>query len=343
MSERIEKAIKRLRNDQLIAIVVVVLLVLALTVLSLLNYSTFDPQIGRYRKALQAENYTEAGRFFAEDIRGDLALERMAQGLVVRQIESLKEAYVEREIDVTKMTSALEEMRAAKLLTDSVLIDLAQADVEVLTRSLDAFEQARQAELGGDIAEAIRLYTQVQLLDPNYDETQVRLVELRGRYIRQAEQEINRLIAEDSYAKAMTLIAESEQLMPGEATWTEKRVEVDRAQQAASIDAILELSLVERSERQYEKALARLKQASEIYPDRAEILQAYLDTRDAAESDYLNQARHAWSTGNKAQALLIIDEGLSILADNPYLMTWQRIYEQAEPLMDDEINQDGIE
>ena len=62
MSKRFEKAISRIRHDQLARILVVVILVLAITILALLNYSTFDPQIGRDREALQAESYAEAGR-----------------------------------------------------------------------------------------------------------------------------------------------------------------------------------------------------------------------------------------------------------------------------------------
>lgn len=336
MSKRFEKAISRIRHDQLALILVVVILVLAITILALLNYSTFDPQIGRYKEALQAESYAEAGRYFAEDIRGDLALERSAQALVVRQIESMKEAYVEGEIDEKKMKAALEEMREAKLLTGSELIDMAQVEVDVLTRSLEAYGQAREAELDGDIGEAIRLYVQVQLLDPNFEETQVRLTELRGRYIRQVDGQLDNLIADGSFAQALTLIDQSEQLMPGERTWSEKRVEVEIGQQAASIRSILDLSAEDRQNKSYEKALTRLKQATEIYPADAEVLQAYLDTRSAVESDILLQARNAWTGGDRELALMILDDGLELLEDSPYLITWQRIYESSDPDTDPE-------
>lgn len=343
MSKRFQKLLSRLRHDQLVLIFVILILVLAFTVLALLNYSTFDPQIGRYRKALQREAYAEAGRYFSEDIRGDLELERAAQGLVVRQIEALKEDYVEGEIDEQTMNAALEEMRQAKLLSGTELIDMAQADVDVLTRSLEAFEQAREAELSGDIAEAIRLYAQVQLLDPHYEETQVRLTELRGRYIRQAEAEIDELIADAAFAKAMTAIDQGECLLPGERTWSEKRSEVRIHQERASIQSILDLSAEDRQNKLYEKALTRLKQATEIYPDNVDILQAYLDTRTAIENDLLLQARNAWAGGDREQALLILEGGLELIADSPYLVTWQRIYEATSPEIADDDAGDSIE
>lgn len=331
MKKRLEQTISRIRQDQMLLILISIVLLLLITVLSLVNYSTFDPQIDRYREALRSGAYADAGRYFADDIRGDLELEQVAQGLVVRRIEALKEAYVEQEINENEMAEALTEMREARLMTDSILIDLAEADLAVLKLSREAYGQGRQAELRSDLGEAIRLYTQVQLLDPNYDETQVRLGLLRGRYIRTTEREIISLMDQGRFAQAITRLNESEQLIPGERTWAELATEVNLKQKDSSRQGILDQTVLDRENENYERALIRLQQASLIYPDDADMVQAYLDLRTIVEQLYITRAKTAWLGGDGPQAIAALEDGLDLIADSPYLTTWLNIYRTTEP------------
>ncbi len=317
----------RIRQNQMVVILLGIVLLLLITVLSLINYSTFDPQIGRYQDALRRGSYAAAGRYFAEDIRGDLELEQQAQGLVVRQLEALKEAYAEKEMDEQEIRDVLTEMREARLMTDSLLIDLAEADLAVLKQSLEAFGQARQAELRGDVGEAIRLYSQVQLLDPNYEETQVRLGELRGRYIREVERDIQNMIDREAFAAALTDLKEADLIVPGERTWTELETEVLLKQRKISKEAILDQSTKDIENQDYDLALIRLENAKRVYPDDPNIVKAYLDIREIVEQLYITRAKAAWGQGDKDAALGLLEEGLDLMADSPYLTTWLSVYE----------------
>lgn len=332
MTAKIKQALSRARQEQLALILILIVLLLLITILSLFNYSTFDPQIGRYLDALQAGEYADAGRYFAEDIRGDLELERTAQGLVVRQIEDLKEDYVLQRISEEEMSASLIEMREAQLMTDSILIDLAEADMNVLTLSLKAYGAARQAELEGDISSAIRLYSEVQLLDPNFEEAQMRLGELRGRYIRQTEARIERMKRDALFAEGLTLIRESEALIPGERTWTELKTSLELARTEASKQTVLEQSLADRENMRYDLVLRRLAQAVEVYPDDVRFIEAYLETRSLVEDVYLKEAKEQFALGDKELALQTLKEGLTLVEASPYLLTWERLYlEQSAP------------
>ena len=331
MKKQLTAILGRLRRHQMYVVLIGIVLLLLITILSLLNYSTFDPQIGRYRDALRSGEYAAAGRYFADDIRGDLELEQQAQGLVVRQLEALKEAFVEQTIDEDAMREALTEMREVRLMTDSVLIDLAEADLAVLKQSLEAFGEARQAELRGDVGEAIRLYSQVQLLDPNYDETQVRLGELRGRFIRETERDVIAMIDREDFAAALTNLREADRLIPGERTWTEQETEILLKQRESSRRGILDQSVLDIENEDYELALVRLENASRIYTDDAEIVKAYLDIRMIVEQLYITRSKAAWAGGNGVSAIASLEEGLDLIPDSPYLATWLNVYKGSEP------------
>lgn len=325
-----KERIVKFRGIRVYLVLLLIVVAMFITIFSLMNYSSFDPQIDRYRKALQAGEYLEAGRYFAEDIRGEPELERMAQALVVQEIEVLKEAYVEQEIDGAEISANLAKMRESTLLADSIVIDLAEQDMEVLTLSLEAFGEAAVAERRGDLGEAIRLYSQVQLLDPNYEETQIRLVELHGRYIRQEEAEVESMIAGGDYARALTRIGECENLLPGEPTWSELRTKVLLKQSEASRNSVLDQSQADIVNGEYAKALSRLEQATAVYPDDPGYLTAYSQTRALIEQRFIEQADQAWAVGNQSGARSAIDAGLELLPDSPALRTWQILYQTLE-------------
>ncbi len=329
MKGRFSAILSRLKQHQMWIVLLLILFVLGATVLSLLNYDAFDPQIGRYRGALLDGDYVMAGKYFADDIRGDLELEQYAQGLVVRQIEVLKEAYVEQELSEEEMRAALDQMRENRLLTDTMLIDLAEEDITVLTLSREAFGAGRRAELLGDFGEAIRLYTQVQLLDPNYDETEVRLGDLRGRYIRVTEEEVRSSIDRGKYEDAEAALIEADELIPGERTWTELRTYLDVARAKQDRQAVLDRSVTLIENESYEQALKHLARAVRLYPDDATIVKAHLDIQALIERLAITRAKSAWAEGDQAQALGYLEDALELLPDSPYLTTWRNTYSSA--------------
>ncbi|MDD2214066.1 MAG: hypothetical protein PHR21_05950, partial [Oscillospiraceae bacterium] len=86
-------------NRGILAFLLALVFVLLLAAFALFNYNSSPDQIDRYRESLEEGDYTAAGRYFTEDIRGNPELEQEAQALLVSVLETIKQNYVNGLID----------------------------------------------------------------------------------------------------------------------------------------------------------------------------------------------------------------------------------------------------
>ena len=309
------------------AIVVLgLVLIMVLTYLALLNYGAPSTELAGYRRSLEAGDYEEAGRQFAAEARGNPALEREARALVIQAIERLKARYANGELDEAEVEAQLLRMQQAAVLRDSGLIELASADLDVLRRSHAAFGEAERDAQASDLAAAIRGYEQVRLLDPRYETAQIRLSELRGRYLNEETRAIRHAIANDQLDLAQRRLDASIALVPGQAVLAQLRNELEMARTRLRHQAILEACLVDVGRGDYGAALKRLHEAQQREPDEALLLSEYMRYMKLAESSVLERAEAAYGRGDRAAALRELDRGLELLPERPLLVTWRHWY-----------------
>ncbi|MDI9498592.1 MAG: hypothetical protein QM270_08960 [Bacillota bacterium] len=282
---------RKLRDvTPIVAVVVVLLAVLLLTYFALLRYGALNPQLGRYHASLRAGDYEAAGRWFVEEIRGEPQLEREAQDLAVQQLERLKEDFATGRLDAAGLEAAFDRMREAGLLRDSALIERMAAELAVLERSQAAFSEAEGHVAEGELGAAILAYEAVPLLDPRYEIAQVRLGDLRGRYLSQTRRVVREALEAERLDVAALRLETAERLIPGQALIAELEAELDAARIRHRRQATLDACLSDLSRGEYGSALLRLRNARQQEPDEVLYVSEYARYLGLTERHYLERA-----------------------------------------------------
>ncbi len=291
MKRRVRLDMKQLREAMPIAAIVAVLLaVLLFTYFALLRYGTLNPQLDRYHASLRSGDYEAAARWFVEEIRGEPQLEREAQDLVVQQLERLKEEFATGRLDAAGLEASFVRIQAAGLLRDSALSERMAAELVVLERSQAAFSEAERHAAEGELGAAILAYEAVPLLDPRYEIAQVRLGDLRGRYLSQTRRVVRDALLGERLDVAALRIDEAERLIPGQALIAELEAELDAARIRHRRQATLDACLSDLSRGEYGSALLRLRNAQQQEPDEILYVSEYARYLGLTERYYLELA-----------------------------------------------------
>ncbi|MDI9471049.1 MAG: hypothetical protein QM296_12750 [Bacillota bacterium] len=331
---------KQLRDmTPIVAVVLVLLGVLLITYFALLRYGALNPQLDRYHDSLRAGDYEAAGRWFVEEIRGEPQLEREAQDLVVQQLERLKEDFAAGRLDAAGLEATFARMQEAGLLRDSGLVERMAGELAVLERSQAAFSQAEEHVAAGELGAAILAYEAVPLLDPRYETAQVRLGDLRGRYLSQTRRVVRDALVAERLDVAAGRLDEAERLIPGQALVAELTAELDAARIRHRRQATLDACLSDLSRGEYGSALLRLRNAWQQEPDEILYASEYARYLGLTERHYLETAAARAQTGADATldekraaleaARAELRAGLLLLPSSPLLET-RLIYYEAE-------------
>ncbi|MDD2214618.1 MAG: hypothetical protein PHR21_08805, partial [Oscillospiraceae bacterium] len=184
-------------------------------------------------------------------------------------------------------------------------------------------EAARQDDR---LADALDAYAQVQLLDPNYEVTQVRLSELRGRYVRSIQETVENLLEQGSYPEAATAVEEALTRVPGDSSLQQLSARVKSEQESAAQDAIITESQRDLDAGRFETALTRLEQAVTTYADQRRFQEAWAAAKETVITYYLAQAETAADQEDWAAAQQAVAAGQALLPDSTLLDTWQAYY-----------------
>ncbi|MDD4369289.1 MAG: hypothetical protein PHP39_10205 [Oscillospiraceae bacterium] len=313
-------------NRGILAFLLALVFVLLLAAFALFNYNSSPDQIDRYRESLEEGDYTAAGRYFTEDIRGNPELEQEAQALLVSVLETIKQNYVNGLIDENQIETELQDIQAARLVANDEVVAQAITELAVLNESRQAFLTAEAARQDDRLADALDAYAQVQLLDPNYEVTQVRLSELRGRYVRSIQETVENLLEQGSYPEAATAVEEALTRVPGDSSLQQLSARVKSEQESAAQDAIITESQRDLDAGRFETALTRLEQAVTTYADQRRFQEAWAAAKETVITYYLAQAETAADQEDWAAAQQAVAAGQALLPDSTLLDTWQAYY-----------------
>ncbi len=294
------------------------LLLFALTAYNLLQYGRNPQELSRFEKSLNGGDYQAAEQWYSSEIRGNPALEIKAQALLVQRIEQLKLAYAEGRLTAQAYQEALQAMGNWGGARQKAILAL-NGDLEPLTRSKEAYVQAKQAEEAGHIQEAIQAYQKVLLIDPHYEEVQRLLALLQARYQRNQENALSAELSSGQLTAAEQRLEEMKTVLGSRIDLQNWQLRISQAKEEKAWHQAKEEAQTAIRQGDWQAVSKALQHLSSLAGDQLERWQTYVGLKNAMLEELLQRFDFLLQTQRASEAKDLLQVAREAFPGEPLL------------------------
>lgn len=314
---------KKSKKILLAVIAGVLVLVIAAGAIFLSYYFSAEQKLLR---ALEEDDYDAALDIYREEMEGeesDALVEKLEE-----RLNAVRENFTNNAIDYEAATAELDSVRSMKVREVNTLLEEVAAYVETLNNSRTAFENAESFMRQEKYEEAMDWYLLVDEIDSNYATAQSQVIAAQDAYRNDILADAALYAEGGFYAEAIAQIETGLKVLPRDTVLTEQKTLYETAKAEQEIQNLLDQAAAYVAQGDYPQAI-RLLQGREA---NAELNAAYKKYCQDYEAELLSQANTLIAEKNYDAAIVLLNKGLTVLANNENLIAKRDEAEAKKPV-----------
>ena len=314
---------KKSKKILLAVIAGVLVLVIAAGAIFLSYYFSAEQKLLR---ALEEDDYDAALDIYREEMEGeesDALVEKLEE-----RLNAVRENFTGNVIDYEAATAELDSVRSMKVREVNTLLEEVAAYVETLNNSRTAFENAESFMRQEKYEEAMDWYLLVDEIDSNYATAQSQVIAAQDAYRNDILADAALYAEGGFYVEAIAQIETGLKVLPRDTVLTEQKTLYETAKAEQEIQNLLDQAAAYVAQGDYPQAIQLLR-GHETNAELNTTCKKYCQDYEAA---LLNQANTLIAEKKYDDAILLLNRGLTVLANNENLIAKRDEAEAKKPV-----------
>lgn len=291
--------------------VIAVLVLLCLVVGGALTVKWYFSPEQKIARSLEQRDYEKAYMIY-EDADGDINSDRLIESLTI-ELNTVKQQFQEGTIDYKDASNALATIENMNLKRIRTTLDEVKAYIEKLNQSMTAYQTGLTFLERENYEDSIAYLQQVIQEDRNYEDAQTRLTEAMELYRQQVLAKAGEYENNQEYDKAIVLLRQVLNVLPEDATVTEKITVLQAASKNKKIEDTKVYAAEVYSTGDIPSAISILRNAIQEYGENADFENMLNDYEEIYYNWAIGRADELTAGKNYQEAIELLKNAATIL------------------------------